>query len=254
MARNGNLEAVLAGALALHRHAALLPHAELMEACQPLLERLKQPDPQTAGWARTPWGWTLPRSCVGTTVEHYRASLDSRPKEACRAVDQLLLPALGSWLHSLFERPLQQLQSADGLPLPCWALRLMDPGCGIDPHCEQVWNSHNLIETGRLNARDNNLNPLALEPAFQLSFLYILQAPSGGGELELFQHRGGRPPVAAQPLQCVALVPPRAGEALLFNAGEHWHRIRPCQGPQPRLVLGGFLRLDRSRRQLLAYV
>jgi hypothetical protein len=254
MARNGNIEAVLAGALALHRHSALLPHAELMGACQPLLERLDQPDPQASGWARTPWGWTLPRSCVGTTAEHYRASLDSRPREACLAVDQLLLPALSRWLHSLFERPLQPLQSADGLPLPWWALRVMGPGGGIDPHCEQVWNPHNLIENNSLGLQHNSLGPVALDPAFQLSFLYILQAPSSGGELELFQHRGGTPPVAAQPLQSVGLVPPRPGEALLFNAGEHWHRVRPCQGPQPRLVLGGFLRLDRDRRRLLAYV
>ena len=240
MAASAALQQVLAGELLLTRTTALLDLDAVRRCCEPLLQ-LALPHP---AWARTPWGRTLPRSCVGATVADYRACLAARPMEPAAALERHLVAPLAAWLQQLFALPLQPLRDDEGQPLPSWALRVMDEGQGIAPHCEQVWNPLNLVESGQLGA-------MAFEPAVQLSYLYVLEAPAQGGELELFDHRG---PVRPTSLTSTGLVPPVPGELLLFNAGLHWHRICPCQGPGRRVVLGGFVRLNSAHTALHAYV
>lgn len=244
MAANGRVMALLAGELGLVRSTAVLDHGRVLQSCRPLLELLERRHP---AWAQTPWGHTLPRSCVGAAEAAYRDSVAARPPAPCAAVEQAFATPLAHWLEQRFERPLLPLSLGNGHQLPSWALRVMAEGQGIDPHCEQVWNPLNLVETGRLA-------PVQFEPAFQLSYLYVLEAPAQGGELELFDRQGPATPDSPLALRSCGLVPPVPGELLLFNAGLHWHRVRPSHGPGRRVVLGGFVRLNRDHTALQAYV
>jgi len=231
------LHAVLAGGLALEQHQGLLPFAEIWANCQPLL----QAEPPCSSWAKTPWGLTLPRSCVGSSSEAYQASWQNRPRAPWAAMEEAFARPLAEWLETHFERPVQSLG------LPSWALRVMPSGGEILPHCEDVWNPLNLVETGALG-------PVTFEPNFQLSYLYVLQAPSKGGELEIYNRQGAEANTHNIGQFSCKVLSPHPGELLMFNAGQHWHRIRPCQGPTPRVVLGGFIRLNRSHTALHLYV
>jgi len=44
------------------------------------------------------------------------------------------------------------------------------------------------------------------------------------------------------------------GALLVFNAGCHRHQVLPTSGTQMPVVLGGFLRLNRSNTRLHCYV
>lgn len=244
MPANGRVMALLAGELGLVRSTTALELGRVLQSCRPLLELLGRPN---RAWASTPWGHTLPRSCVGAAEAAYLDSVAARPAAACAAVEQAFAIPLARWLEQQFELPLLPLCLGNGRQLPSWALRVMAEGQGIDPHCEQVWNPLNLVETGRLM-------PVHFEPAFQLSYLYVLEAPAQGGELELFDRQGPASPGSPLTLRRSDLVPPVAGELLLFNAGLHWHRVCPSHGPGRRVVLGGFVRLNRTHTALQAYV
>ena len=246
MSINDRVRATLVGELGLRRCSSLLNHTQVRRCCEPLLALL-QPRADADAWAPTPWGHTLPRSCVGASKAAYLASLAARPSAACAALEQVFAAPLVAWLEQQFGLPLQPLALAQGASLPCWALRVMAEGKGLEPHCEQVWNPLNLVENG-------SLLPVAFEPAFQLSYLYVLEAPAQGGELELFDRQGLATRGRTMRLRSTAVVPPRPGELLLFNAGVHWHRIRPSHTPGRRVVLGGFVRLNSSHTALHAYV
>ena len=185
-------------------------------------------------WAPTPWGRTLPRSCVGTDPQRYLGHLQLRCQLA--AIDQLeqlfFAPVAALFSHH-FGLPLAPLTSSDGSQLPGWALREMASGGRIPEHCEQDWNPLNLIENG-------TLCDLALEPRFQLSFLYGVSSATQGGELQISADG--------------TYVSLSAGELLLFNAGCHRHQVLPTSGSELRVVLGGFLRLNRSHNRLHCYV
>ncbi|EAQ70152.1 cupin domain protein [Synechococcus sp. RS9909] len=222
------LQSVLAGELALRHDRPGWDHEAISTVC----DELRSPQYQGA-WANTPWGRTLPRSCVGTDPDRYRHNLQARPSQPCQRLDQLFFQPLCHWLEQRFELPVHPLRLADGTPLPGWALREMAPGGTIPDHCERDWNHCNLVETGRLT-------DTLFDPNLQMSFLYGLQAASGGGELEILANREQHDLAA--------------GDLLLFNAGVHPHRIRPTLGPRSRVVLGGFLRLNQSRTTLHCYV
>lgn len=244
MPANGRVMALLAGELGLVRSRTVLDHGRVLQSCRPLLELLERSHP---AWAKTPWGHTLPRSCVGADETTYLDSVAARPAAACAAVERTFATPLAHWLEEQFELPLLPLRLGNGRPLPSWALRVMAEGQGIHPHCEQVWNPLNLVEAGRLT-------PVQFEPAFRLSYLYVLEAPAQGGELELFDRQGPASPGSPLTLRRSGLVRPVPGELLLFNAGLHWHQVRPSHGPGRRVVLGGFVRLNRDHTALQAYV
>ncbi|WP_240789297.1 2OG-Fe(II) oxygenase [Synechococcus sp. BS56D] len=171
---------------------------------------------------------------MGTDPQRYLAHLQLRCQHtAVEQLEQLFFVPVAELFSHHFGLPLAPLTSRDGSPLPGWALREMASGGGIPEHCEQDWNPLNLIENG-------TLCDAALEPAFQLSFLYGVTSATQGGELQI-----------SAPETCVPLPP---GELLLFNAGCHRHQVLPTSGPELRVVLGGFLRLNRSHTRLHCYV
>ena len=222
------LEAVLAGDLAMKCWRPTFNHDAIVQLCR----ELRAPSSQSA-WAPTPWGRTLPRSCVGTDPSSYLSSLALLRTPAVQELDRLFFAPATALLSKTFSRPMLALRLANGQVLPGWALREMASGEGIPFHCEQDWNRVNLIENGTLMETD-------FEPNFQMSFLYSVETASSGGELQISGHDD--------------LVTLNTGELLLFNAGCHRHQIRSTGGPCQRVVLGGFLRLNLNHTSLHCYV
>jgi len=176
----------------------------------------------------------LPRSCVGTDPQRYLDHLQLRCQlAAVQQLKQLFYAPVAALFSHHFGLPLEPLTHRDGSQLPGWTLREMASGGCIPEHCEKDWNPFNLIETG-------TLCDVALEPAFQPSFLYGVSSARQGGELQISTNE--------------SCVPLSAGELLLFNAGCHRHEVLPTSGPELRVVLGGFLRLNRSHTRLHCYV
>ena len=227
-ARSAALEAVLAGDLALTRWHPKLDDLAISELCR----QLREPSHDKA-WATTPWGRTLPRSCVGTAPDRYRGTLALQPIPLLQQMEELFFQPIATLFSDHFGTPLKELELEDGTRVPGWALREMANGGGIPEHCERDWNPVNLIENG-------TLLPAAFEPRFQMSFLYGVDSATTGGELQI-STSGDH----------VKLNP---GELLLFNAGYHRHRVCPTGGPSQRVVLGGFLRLHRRHTHLHCYV
>lgn len=171
---------------------------------------------------------------MGTEPQRYLGHLQLRCRlPAVQQLEQLFFAPVAALFSHHFGLPLEPLNSRDGSQLPGWALREMACEGRIPEHCEQDWNPLNLIENG-------TLCDVALEPTFQLSFLYSVSAATKGGELQISADEA-----------CISLSP---GELLLFNAGCHRHQVLPTSGPALRVVLGGFLRLNRSHSRLHCYV
>jgi hypothetical protein len=93
MSINKRVRATLAGELDLRRCSSWLDHTQVRRCCEPLLALL-QPGAVADAWAPTPWGHTLPRSCVGASKAAYLASLAARPAEACAALEQVFASPL----------------------------------------------------------------------------------------------------------------------------------------------------------------
>ena len=222
------LQEVLAGDLGLTWWQPQLDHTRINTLC----ETLRRPENQHL-WAATPWGRTLPRSCVGTNADRYLGDLKQLPQELINNLHQAFFVPVAALFGKYFATRVRPLHTHLGQAVPAWALREMASGEGIPPHCEQDWNDLNLIETGALLKPD-------FEPRFQMSFLYGVQSATEGGELALTES-GERHHLCP-------------GHLLLFNAGSHRHQVLPTHGRQLRVVLGGFLRLNRSHTSLHCYV
>ena len=184
-------------------------------------------------WASTPWGRTLPRSCVGTDPDRYRLNLKLIPQLETQELENLFFKPVVALLSNLFSIPFLPLELSDATPVPGWALREMNPGMGIPMHCEQDWNPVNLIENGRILKAD-------FEPRMQMSYLYCVDSPSEGGELFIPSNQ-----------RRVTMKP---GQLLLFNAGYHPHQVCTTKGSQKRVVLGGFVRLNKNHTHFHCYV
>ena len=221
-------QAVLAGDLGLTCWQPDLDHRRIAALCT----TLRNADHQHL-WAATPWGRTLPRSCVGTDAARYLAHLQLQPQETIHSLQQTFFAPIAALFSQHFATAVQPLFTRQGQAVPAWALREMAPGGHIPPHCERDWNGLNLIETGALLEPD-------FDPQFQMSFLYGVQSATEGGELE-FIASGERHRL-------------NPGQLLVFNAGRHRHQVQATGGPQQRVVLGGFLRLNRSHTCLHCYV
>lgn len=136
---------------------------------------------------------------------------------------------------------------------PC-TVRELFPGGSIDLHCE--------LETHRFPTMAG-LKPL-LDERGELSFYVPLRLPEAGGELEVFHVRHGEASGAAlsrmsrdgdQTLTYVrsfgCTVPrPGVGDLLIFDAGQHFHRVTRVEGERARWTIGGFLAKSREGRRV----
>lgn len=226
--KNSALDEVLAGGLALMRWNPELSHNEISELCTILQGRN-----HLRAWATTPWGRSMPRSCVGTSPIAYRRKLAIQPNALISKLNKLFYAPVAEEFSKIFNLPITPLKCKEGMHIPTWALREMADGGFISEHCEQDWNSVNLIE-------NNRILKINFDPRFHMSFLYCINNASKGGELELTKTK------------TVLTMKPR--ELVLFNAGLYKHQILPTSGPNNRVVLGGFLRLNANHKHLHCYV
>ncbi len=100
----------------------------------------------------------------------------------------------------------------------------------------------------------------------QMSYFIMLQEPDEGGELSLFNFRwedgqtkvdsaedneviqpdGSKVYVQTDPRIRKNKLRPHAGDMILFQGGNIWHRVERIKGTKPRITLGGFLSLSHD--------
>lgn len=150
--------------------------------------------------------------------------------------------------------PVRAPEGPDGRSYLPFAIRGLRSGGGIDLHCEN--------ETVDFPAMKHLSQRLAV--GNQASFYTLLASPESGGELVIYDLRNAEDAGAAlsrmdrHPDRIGEFLASRdnlvpvlqAGDAILFDAGRHYHRVTPVSGQRMRWTMGSFLAFDRSRTVL----
>jgi len=116
------LQEVLAGDLALTWWQPQLDHTRINTLC----ETLRRPENQHL-WAATPWGRTLPRSCVGTNADRYLGDLKQLPQELINNLHQAFFVPVAALFGEYFATRVRPLHTHLGQAVPAWALRRWPP-------------------------------------------------------------------------------------------------------------------------------
>ncbi len=104
----------------------------------------------------------------------------------------------------------------------------------------------------------------------QLSFFIMLQKPTSGGELSVYDfkwpeysmkdnefqvrsEKGGVKNIKNKRTTKKRTISPDVGDMLLFSGGNIWHRVEPIGGSIPRITFGGFLCSSLDNRRLYTW-
>lgn len=145
-------------------------------------------------------------------------------------------------------------RSADGRPYMASSIRGLAPGAAIDLHCEN--------ETVDFPGM-KHLSTV-IDPRDQLSFYLTVGVPEAGGEIAISSLQFGvgagktlmdLDRVAPDTLVMVdrhpSVIPDlKPGDLLVFDAGRHYHRVRPVIGARSRWTMGGFLAFSRDHSRI----
>ena len=126
-------------------------------------------------------------------------------------------------------------------------IRVLPEGGSIGTHCGNEASTR---------ASYKHLNTL-VDRNDQISFFVTLQAPEGGGELEVyslqFQHidkanfeRGHTVTDHLIPLYEAKKYRPQAGDLLIFDGGRYFHQVLKVEGPKTRWTMGGFMMFSQD--------
>lgn len=100
----------------------------------------------------------------------------------------------------------------------------------------------------------------------QISFFYVLQEPEKGGELTLFDvDWKSSPPEFLNENNFQSheererffknrkkhSIPPKAGDLIVFNGGNVWHKVENIIGSRNRITLGGFIGISNNDEDVL---
>lgn len=131
-------------------------------------------------------------------------------------------------------------------------VRVVNPGSGIDLHCEK--------ETLRFPGMAAHLAGV-LDARTQLSFYTPLRVPEAGGTIRIYDASFDDPAVHAAMnraerrseatlrwIEARGFAEPevRVGDLLLFDAGRFYHRVLAVRGARARWTMGGFLATSRE--------
>lgn len=148
----------------------------------------------------------------------------------------------------------------DGRVYASATVRSLPHGHGIGVHADnssaRVPQMHALASIARVNE--------------QLSFFFVLTAPTAGGDLVVYGLEWGD--VASRfpdsfnaneilydktnsllplvELSGSTTIKAREGDLFIFDAGRYFHRVTPVVGSRPRTTLGGFMALSHDERIL----
>jgi hypothetical protein len=130
-------------------------------------------------------------------------------------------------------------------------------GGGLPAHVENEFEMHADASMAHLRQ--------VVDTRDHLSFFVVLQRPTAGGALTLYDvvDEGDPPDVAPwvedgrddAPLDpfVLATLDPPVGTLVVFGGGWRWHRVDPVTGPRPRVTYGGFLAPYRAGGGLAAW-
>ena len=104
--------------------------------------------------------------------------------------------------------------------------------------------------------------PARFDRTIILSWFALLQAPEVGGELIVYGLFGSDPNPPMLPTRFLdtevleneykrCAVPMQAGDVVIFNSGDHVHRVSAVDAGRSRLTMGGFATVDDDRTQLI---
>jgi hypothetical protein len=239
---------------ALHRdelQGAILRGVYQPPELQPVVQRLLAGDPPWPGTARDHADLSRPQVRVlgepvspsdlyprGPDIGHYLGRA-----EAFRAFCRTLFapaPAFFERVPALLERVsggrgVRLAHTPDGHSYGSATVRLIPPGSGLPPHCENDYMGLPIYD----GLRDRVALPR------KLGFLMPLNRPEGGGELVIYAQRwsaerrgSGRAAEFEHRAHHRFELDP--GDLALLNVGSNFHEVRKVTGTVTRLTIGGF--------------
>lgn len=192
-------------------------------------------------------------------------SLDDYLRQAARCRQQYR-EAFGEDPHHRIGRVLRDLAGGadvrpptrDGAEYNPGSVRWYEGGGGgLPAHVENEFEMHADASMAHLRQ--------VVDTRDHLSFFVVLQRPTAGGALTLYDLVDGQPPPGLapwvedgrddEPLEAYALasLDPPVGTLVVFGGGWRWHRVDPVNGPRPRVTYGAFLAPFRDGVGLAAW-
>ena len=129
-------------------------------------------------------------------------------------------------------------------------IRIIADGSELTTHCgnQFAYKSSKFDDLKKISLLDN-----------QVSYFLLLQEPSEGGELTIFDAKwSNRSQYSNQSSDLFHTIESRgsiqldlrAGDLLIFQGGQFYHRVERAQGPIPRITLGGFITPSIDKQNL----
>ena len=129
-------------------------------------------------------------------------------------------------------------------------VRIISNGNELTTHCgnQFAYNSSKFEDLNAISLLDN-----------QVSYFLLLQVPSEGGELTIFDAKwSNRFQYSNQNNDFIHSIESRdsikldlrAGDLLIFQGGQIYHRVERAQGAIPRITLGGFITPSLDKQKL----
>lgn len=191
-----------------------------------------------------------------SVIDDFDPYLDGA-ESAARSVDEAFGSSIVDTVTSMLQRisgglPVEVASSRGRRYLP-GTFRTAAPGLGgLRAHTANLFLEMN-CERGLQQLVEH------LELTDGISWFFVLQPPQEGGPLRLFDARWPDDPTrrpegakwadddtGVEALRS-AVVPPRAGDLIVFRGGDLWHAVDDVGGSVPRVTYGGFLAPRRDR-------
>ena len=144
-------------------------------------------------------------------------------------------------LSILSGKPSLVPQLCNGKTLLSSTIRVISDGKELTTHCGNQFahNTSKLNELGQISILDD-----------QVSYFLLLQSPSEGGELSIYDARWSDRSQYLYPGSTLHqsiesrrshMLDLKAGDLLIFQGGQIYHRVERIRGSIPRITLGGFI-------------
>ena len=148
---------------------------------------------------------------------------------------------LGSILSMLYDKQANIPHFSNGNSCHSSTIRFLSEGNGLVTHSDN-----------RFPAEEPKFEDLKSISILEdvISYFVLLQKPSSGGELTVFNARWNNkqnhPEHEHECIESIELEQSRTleldvGDLLVFQGGDIYHRVEPIIGPIPRITIGGFI-------------
>lgn len=209
----------------------------------------------------TPFGTIYGRTLIGSLgeMENYsEVGFELNKFIADTTGHDLNLLSIASIERLMNNKVSLKLANTSGLDYAGYTLKVMSPSKG-------GLHVHIGSEFLKLLPECKELSEM-LKDSHQISFFYVLQAPEKGGELTLFDlDWKSSPPELIDNKNFYSheerevffkkrkrhSIVPKAGDLIVFNGGNVWHKVEDIVGAKNRITFGGFLGKSSSTNDML---